>query len=182
MRETRLSRVVLEEILRGLLAAGYPVRTRYNKDAIVYFAPVGGYSHVRCCEYDAKADTWRVYVRHYHFDTGGGRWMLPPGVSKPEGYTDGRSLIRTNPGGYSLEFSFARSDTPTVAPWIVSYIIAEERGEEPEPYPSLAPGWKGPPSGETGYLWTQAGIVAQDVQDARRKEAQAKRTARMLVT
>lgn len=160
--EPRLSRVVLGGIVDGLLAAGYPCRTRYCRYAIAYVAPVGGYSLVNCREYSAGADTWRVHVRHYWGDFGGGKWLLPTGVEKPHVATDGHGNPIHGEGGYCLEFSFARSDSPSVAPWIVSYIVAKERGVDPEPYPDLSDRWKWPPSEMSGYLWTRAGNEAQE--------------------
>jgi hypothetical protein len=175
--EKRLSRVVLGGIVEGLLAAGYPCRTRYRTDAIVYFAPVGGYSPVHCREYNVGADTWRVSVRHYSFDAGAGKWLLPAGVEKPRVQTDGHGYPRPGPDCYSLEFSFARSEAAAVAPWIVGYIVAQEQGREPEPFPGLEGRWPWPPARVCGYLWTRQGAAVQDAWQARRDERERARRA-----
>lgn len=171
--QPRLARAVLSGIADGLFAAGFPVRTRFCRDGIAYFGPVGGYSSVCCHEYNRNADTWRVIVRHRLYDRGGGKWRLPPGAEKPRCYTDGHGSPVQAAGGYNLEFSFARSDVATVAPWIVAFIVAHETGAELAPYPELEAGR--PWSRDSNYVWTRAGAA---VQNAYQAEANARHVAR----
>ena len=114
-------------------------------------------------------------MRHGSWDSNGGKWLLPAGVDKPHVRTDGYHRPIFGKGGYCLEFSFARSDVLSVAPWIVSYIVAKERGVEPEPYPDLSDRWKWPPSEMSGYLWTRAG---NEVQEAYQKLMESRGAAR----
>ena len=177
MSEQTVGRVVLQRMVSGLLAAGYPVRTRYGKGRLVYMGPTTGYSLAGCREYCAAADTWRVRLRHGDYDFGRGKWLMPPGVPKPTGHTNGRGMPVVSREGYRLELTFAPSEAEEIADWTVSYIVARERGEEPVPCPGDAGRW--PPSVEYGYLWTRAAEALQDEWSARRKAYEAARAARL---
>ena len=171
MTERDVGRVVLELIADGLVRAGCPVRTRYGRGELGYVGPLGQYAIVSCRPYDAAADTWRVQVRCESIDLGGGKWLLPPGVERPRCRRDAAGCVWCATDNYRLEFSFAAAEAEQVGDWIPGYIVAMERGRDPEPYPDLHARWPWPPSRGTGYLWTRLGEGRQAARYARLRQA-----------